>query len=186
MSMLTTHVTPEELLRMPDGKEFELSNGQLVERTMSALTSFAAARLIRFLDEFAEANDLGWVFDAENGYRCFPHDPTAVRRPDVSFVSASRLPAGEIGRGWLTIPPDLAVEIVSPNDAAHEVEAKLEDYRSAAISVVWVIHPENRTAWIHHADGTSRHLVGGDVELVGEGPLEGFRCRLASLLPTRS
>jgi Uma2 family endonuclease len=186
MSTATTHVTPEELLRMPDGKEFELSDGQLVERTMSALTSRVAVRLSRFLDEFVDRGRLGWVFDSENGYRCFPHDSTAVRRPDVSFVAAARLSAEEIGRGWLTIPPDLAVEIVSPNDSVTEFEAKLEDYRSAAVPVVWVVHPENRTAWIHHSDGTSRHLVGNDVVLVGEGPLEGFECRLDSLLPTET
>lgn len=184
MATVTTPVTPEELLRMPDGKEYELSHGQLVEREMSALTSRVAVRLSRFLDEFVEREGLGWVFDSEGGYRCFPDDPTGVRRPDVSFVSRDRLPADEIGRGWLLIRPDLAVEIVSPNDNLTEFELKLADYRSAGIPVVWVINPETRTAWIHHADGTSRHLVGDDVVLDGEGPLTGFACPLASLLPS--
>lgn len=183
MSTTLVPVTPEELLRMPDGKAYELRRGELVERTMSALTSRAAVRLSRFLDEFVDSRDLGWVFDSENGYQCFPRDPGAVRRPDVSFVAKSRLPADEIGRGWLKLAPDLAVEIISPNDVAGELEMKLDDYKAAGIPVVWVVHPEHRTAWVHHVDGTSRHLFGKDVVLVGEGDLEGFECPLASLLP---
>jgi Uma2 family endonuclease len=184
MSTVTSDVTPEDLLRMPDGKDYELSDGQLVERTMSSLASRVAVRLSRFLDEFAERRSAGWVFDSENGYQCFPDDPTAVRKPDVSFIAASRLAADEIGEGWMRLAPDLVVEIVSPRDNARELQRKREDYRSAGVPVVWEIYPEDLAAWVHHLDGTSRHLVGNDLELVGEGPLKGFRCRLDALLPT--
>ena len=41
--LLTSHpVTPEDLLRMPDGNRFELVNGRLAEVPVSALSSFIA------------------------------------------------------------------------------------------------------------------------------------------------
>ena len=52
------------------------------------------------------------------GYQCFPHDPGLVRKPDVSFVRYGRFPGGVLPEGWAKIPPDLAVEVVSPNDTA--------------------------------------------------------------------
>jgi hypothetical protein len=39
-----TQYTPEDLLTMPDGDRYELVDGELVERNMSALSSFVAGR----------------------------------------------------------------------------------------------------------------------------------------------
>ena len=92
---------------------------------------------------------LGWAFNADNGYQCFPHDPGLVRRPDVSFVRYGRFPGGVLPKGWAKIPPDLAVEVVSPNDTAYELEEKLEDYQKVGVPLVWVIYPNSRTVRVH-------------------------------------
>lgn len=177
-----TLVTPEELLSMPDGKSYELVGGQLLEREMSVLSSFVAGELFARLREYVTSNELGWVFVADMGYRCFPHDPSRVRKPDVSFVGRDKLAADEIDFGWCPVVPDLVVEVISPNDRASELEIKLGDYREAGVPVVWFLYPETVSAHVHRHDGPNDHLT-GDVEFVGEGPLEGFRCRFADLLP---
>ena len=177
-----TRISPEELLVLPDGKSYELVDGELKERNVSVLTSFVAGEFLRRLANFVREHGLGWVFDAENGDQCSPHEPSRVRKPDVSFVSATRLAAGEIGRGWMRIPPDLAVEVVSPGDNAAELAEKLDDYRLAGFPVVWVVYPESGIVWIRRGDGTTTD-VSDPAELVGEGLLEGFRCRLDDLLP---
>ena len=46
-----TTYTPEELLAMPDGKNYELVDGHLVERKVSTLSSWVAGQLHRYLDE---------------------------------------------------------------------------------------------------------------------------------------
>ena len=46
--------TPEDLLSMPDGKNYELVDGHLVERNMSQLSSWVGGRLHRSLDIFVE------------------------------------------------------------------------------------------------------------------------------------
>ena len=108
--------TPEDLLAMPDGKRYELVDGRLVERKMGAESSWVGTRLASRLDRFCEDNNLGIVWAADNGYQCFAHAPGLVRRPDVSFVKKGRLPGDVAPKGWVKIPPDLAVEVVSPND----------------------------------------------------------------------
>ena len=124
MSTTTTteaRTTPEDLLAMPDGKSYELVNGHLVERHSGARSSRVGGRLSSRLDWFCEEHDLGMVWGPDNGYHCFPHDRELVRKPDVSFVRKGRLPGDVAPKGWVKIPPDLAVEVISPNDSAEQI-----------------------------------------------------------------
>jgi Uma2 family endonuclease len=177
-----TRYTPEDLLAMPDGENYELVDGQLVERNMGAESSWIGGRLHSRLDLFCEEHGLGWVWPADNGYQCFPHALSLVRRPDVSFIRAGRLSGGQLPKGHVRIPPDLAVEVVSPNDLAYEIEEKLEDYQKAAVRLVWVIHPESRTVSVYRSDGSASRLHEDD-ELTGEDVIPGFRCQVGSLFP---
>ena len=174
--------TPDDLLAMPDGKGFELVDGHLVERPMGALSSWVAGRIFRKLDEHIEAGGLGYLWPADNGFQCFPHDPMRVRRPDVSFVRRGRLPDDDLDVGFVKIAPDLVVEVLSPNDLAPEVERKVEDYLEAGVPLIWVIDPETQTARVHRADGTAARLRGDD-ELSGEDVVPGFRCALKAIFP---
>ena len=157
----TTQVTPEDLLNMPDSKSYELVDGQLVERKLGSESSWVGGRLLLRLGQFCEEHALGWVFPSDNGYQCFPHDPRKIRRPDLSFIRLGRLPGGVLPKGWTTIPPDLAVEVVSPHETSYELDKKLEDYRKAGVPLVWVINPNSRTVWVIRGDDTGRHLARG-------------------------
>jgi Uma2 family endonuclease len=174
--------TPEDLLAMPDGKSYELVDGRLVERKMGAESSLVGGELYLRLAPFCKERDLGNVWPADNGYQCFPHAPDLVRRPDVSFVRSGRLPGDVAPKGWVKVPPDLAVEVISPNDRVYELDAKLADYRKVRVPLVWVINPESRTATVYRADGSVRILFEDD-ELNGEDVIPGFRCPLRGILP---
>jgi Uma2 family endonuclease len=176
--------TPEDLLAMPDSKSYELVGGQLVERKMGMKSGWVATRLSATLDQFCEKHGIGWAFNAENGYQCFPHDPGRVRRPDVSFVRYGRFPGGVIPEGWAKIRPDLLVEVLSTNETVEVLEDKLEDYKKVAVPLIWVIYPRSRKALVYRADGSSDHSREAD-ELSGEDIIPGFRCPLASLFPPR-
>jgi Uma2 family endonuclease len=177
--------TPEDLLAMPDEKNYELVNGQLVERHMGAESSEVGGNLYFQLRLFCREHDPGKIWPADNGYQCFPHAPGLVRRPDVSFVKKGRLPGDLSPTGWIRIPPDLAVEVVSPGDSAEELEEKLDDYRRAGIPLVWVIYPRLRIARILRLDGPDV-VLSEDDELSGEDVIPGFRCPLREILPRRA
>jgi Uma2 family endonuclease len=183
MSTATVY-TPEDLLAMPDGKDYELVNGELVERKMGIRSNWVATRLVGRLDRFCEENPVGWAQASEAGYQCFPHDPGRVRKPDVSFIRYGRLPRGELPEGWAKIRPDLAVEVVSPNDLVEELDDKLADYEKAGIPLIWVVYLVSRTVMVYRADGSVTRLHEDD-ELSGEDVIPGFRCRLRDILPTR-
>ena len=178
----TTVTTPEELNALPDEKDFELVDGQLVERQMGAESSWVGGRIYRILAEYAESHGLGLVWPSDNGYQCFPDEPNKVRKPDVSFVRTGRLPDDRLPEGYLRIPPDLAVEVISPNDLAVEVDQKVVEYRRAGVALVWVVNPRSRVVRIYRADGTSAWLNEDD-ELSGESVLPDFRCKVAAFFP---
>ncbi|MBV8128293.1 MAG: Uma2 family endonuclease [Planctomycetaceae bacterium] len=97
-------------------------------------------------------------------------------------MRAGRLSGGELPKGHVRIPPDLAVEVVSRNDLASELDEKVEDYQKAGVGLVWVIHPESGTASVYRSDGSVSRLHQDD-ELSGEEVVPGFRCRVRSLFP---
>lgn len=171
---------PEELLRIPEGDLYELVYGMPVERNMGAESDYISGVLYRLIATFAAAHRLGLAFPGQTGYRCFPNDPKMVRRPDASFVARGRLPNDRPPKGFITIAPDLAVEVISPNDKYVEVEEKVADYRSAKVKLIWLITPETKTVLIRRLDGTCAE-VGEAGELSGEDVIPGFTCKVADL-----
>jgi len=175
--------TPEDLLSLSQTKGFELVSGRLVEKGMGAEASAVTIRLSRRIGEFVERHGLGWVLDAECGYQCFPWAPRNVRKPDISVIRRERLQA--LPRGHVRIAPDLAVEVVSPNDLYSELTVKVDEYLRAGTKRVWVIDPDSRSASVFRADNTVERLHESDA-LDGEEVLPGFRCPLAEILPGRT
>jgi Uma2 family endonuclease len=179
-----TECTPEELLTMQDGKSYELVDGQLVDRKMGMESTWVATRVVARLERFCDEHRLGWAFQSDAGYQCFPQEPGLVRKPDVSFVAFGRFPGGVLPKGWSKIPPNLVVEVVSPNETAYEVEDKLDDYERVGVPLIWVINPKTRTVRIHRSDGTVSYLH-EDGELSGEDVIPGFRCLVREIMPPR-
>ncbi len=176
--------TPEALLSMPDEKDYELVDGLLVERNMSVLSSWVGGQVYFELNAFLRENPIGWAWPADLGYACFPDAPKKVRKPDVSFIRKERLPEGLTSEGYESITPDLAVEVVSPNESSYEVEAKVIEYLDAGVSLIWIIHPEVRTVRIHRGDGSVTWLR-EKAELSGEGVVPGFRCPVSAIFPKK-
>jgi Uma2 family endonuclease len=55
------------------------------------------------------------------------------------------------------------VEVVSPNDRASEIQAKVLEYLNAGVLVVWVVDPATRTVNVHLPDGNARTLRPDDL-----------------------
>jgi Uma2 family endonuclease len=170
--------TPEDLLTMPDGMLYELVDGRLVERKISILSSYVAGVIFRLLDQFCRDNRLGWVFPEGTSFQCFPARPGRVCRPDVSFIRLQRLSLAQATtEGHCPIAPDLAVEVVSPNDTAYEIDEKVREFLDAGVPLVWVVNPEQRRVAIHRVSGTGAILREND-EIGGEDIHPGFRSRV--------
>ena len=67
--------------------------------------------------------------------------------PDVTIVRGGK-PMGRV----ITTPPEIVVEVLSPDDRATDMQDKVDDYLAFGIPCVWVLRPETQRAWIHTVD----------------------------------
>ncbi len=172
--------TADELLRLRlPNKRVELVQGVLVVREPAGSRhGLVAMSLGVELGVYVKRTGAGGVFAAETGFK-LSTNPDTVRAPDVAFVTRERLPSPG-ATGYAELAPDLAVEVLSPDDRPGEVLAKVADWLSAGTRLVWVIDPWRRLARVYRQDG-SEALVTGDGALDGEDVLPGFSCPLASI-----
>jgi Uma2 family endonuclease len=175
------YMTAEELLELsiPD-KRVELVRGRLVVREPPGIQhGDVLVQVAVALANYVKAHVLGRVVGGDPGFT-LARNPDTVRGPDVAFISSARLP-NPLPRAFAEFAPDLAVEVLSPDDRRREVREKVDDYLKAGSRLVWVIDPIRRRATVYRADGTEALLGENDV-LLGEDVLPGFECLLASVL----
>lgn len=179
MAPVRPKMTAEEFLA--SGLEgHELVHGEPEEVQMSVKSAWVGSEAHRQIANHALDSRLGTVFASEMQLKVWPDDPNHSRKPDVSFVSRGRIPAGALDQGYLTVVPDLIVEVVSPNDEAGKLRVKLADYKRAGVPLIWVIYPETRDAEVHRP-GQPIEEIPRDGVLHGEGVLPGFTLSLAAL-----
>ena len=174
--------TEAEIEALPeDGYLHEIVDGELV---MSPKNNFQhgdlCIRLAVALETFNRAHRLGVVLDSSTGF--WMHNRNC-RAPDLSFVPKARV----IGLGFKPSTkkffpgaPDLAVEILSPNNTRAEIDERLKDFFASGAQVAWVIDPETESAEVCHSP-VQRQLLGAGADLDGEQLLPGFRYAIADL-----
>ena len=166
---------------LPETKPaLEWINGRVVQKVSPqrkhalAQTSFASA-----LASWARATGAGMV-GTEWRFQIAP--PGEVRRPlvpDVAFLSYGRMPyAEQLETEVPPIAPDIAIEILSPDDRLIDVEEKVRVYLAAGTGAVILVDPADQTVAIREKQ-SSRKLIMSDVF---EHPsLPGFRMDVAEL-----
>ncbi len=180
---MATHTVPEsmtaeDLLAMPDGNDYELVDGVLVEKPMGYYESRVAAELIILLGPYLRQHDLGVVAGEAGLLRLMPG---LVRIPDVSFVSWDRLPGRKRPTQPIpSLPIDIAVEVISKGNTRAELERKLREYFDAGTRLVWFLYPKKRTARVYTSPRRFLRLT-EDQALDGGDVLPGFTVSLREL-----
>jgi Uma2 family endonuclease len=176
-------ITAEEFFRMPappDGSQQELIRGVIVTMPPpGGRHSACCSRVDRRLGVFVVDRGLGTVCANDTGF-VTERDPDTVRGPDVSFWKKERLP--EVPHGYIDIAPDLAVEVVSPNDHYSRVQNKVRQYLGRGVPMVWVVDPEDRSVTVYRSLQQATILGEKDV-LSGEEVVPGFSIVVADLFP---
>ena len=174
--------TEAEIGALPeDGYLHEIVNGELV---MSPKNNWyhgrICTRLLFALEAFNRTHRLGAVLDSSPGFWMQNRN---CRAPDVSFVPKARLQRiGFRPRATQFFPgaPDLAVEILSPNNTRAEMDERLKDFFASGTQTAWIINPADESVEICHAP-TRRRLIGSGGFLDGEQLLPGFQYPIADL-----
>lgn len=174
-------ITADELLVMPNTRfGFELVCGELKEYMPTGmLHGIIATRIGTQLSFFVSENNLGVVLAAETGFNIF-QNPDTVRAPDSAFIGKEKLKKYGLTEKFFPAAPDLAVEVVSPNDRKKDIESKIKDYLSAGVELIWVIYPKNKVVAVYRQNNLVSILRETDT-LEGEEILPNFQLSLEKL-----
>ncbi|REJ85171.1 MAG: Uma2 family endonuclease [Planctomycetota bacterium] len=161
--------TEKDLLRLPNDvrRMCELVDGTLVVKAMGAPESAIAAVLLMILGRHPGLSKVAAFLGPDGLTRYFGDQ---IRMPDVAVILRSRLPGGKLPKEQICpVPPDLAVEILSPGNTEKEIERKLGDFFASEVRLVWIVDPQSRTVRVYTSAqeftefGEDDTLDGGDV-----------------------
>jgi hypothetical protein len=128
-----------------------------------------------------EERGLGRVTTAGTAYAV----ANTLLDPDVGFVAMVRAPSG-LPKGHIPFAPDLAVEIVSPDEKPRHVLDRIERYLENGTRLVWVIYPDERIVDVWRRGergGLNKQKVSIDGTLDGEDVLPGFKLAVRGIFP---
>lgn len=103
-----------------------------------------------------------------------------IRCPDVSFTLKERLPEGKPSEGFEDFAPDLAIEIISPNEDKADLLRKIGEYFASGAKQVWLLFPETQTVKVYTDPFEMRTLHAED-DIDGGTLLPSFRCKVREL-----
>jgi len=172
--------TEEDLLRILEREDrlYELVDGVLVEKTTGIQESSLAVSVGRFLANFADEHDLGFVTGPDGPFRLMPK---LVRIPDVAFVSWNRVPERMFPAEPIPdLAPNLAVEVLSKSNTKAEMQRKLKEYFLVGVELVWFVDPVKRRVQVYKSPDES-HMIAEEGELDGGTVLPGFKLPLREL-----
>ena len=174
-------VTIGEFEKMPDpedGSKLELVRGEvIVMPPPKGKHGICCAQVSWMLNNFVKPQKLGWVTTNDTGV-VLERGPDTVRGPDVAFWRIARQP--EMPEGYFQIPPDLAVEVLSPDDRRGDVRAKIKEYVFYSVPLVWLVDPELRIVTVYRGSMRGVEFEEGDV-LDGGDVLPGLTCKVSDL-----
>ena len=176
-------ITVEQFARLPcpsDGSLQELVQGVILTLPEPGGQHGACCRKVgHLIGHFVEAAALGMA--AANGTPfILCRAPDTVRAADVAFWDRERLP--ELPKEFMGVPPDLAVEVLSPADYFSRFQRRIAQYLAHGVRELWVVDPEDRSVAVYRPDQSWR-ILGESDTLTCEDILPGFSCRVADLFP---
>jgi Uma2 family endonuclease len=123
---------------------------------------------------------LGHVLSNDSGV-ITERSPDTVRGADVAFYSYAKLPRGPLPSTYPDVPPDLIIEVLSPDDRWSKVLVKVAEYLNVGVLAVGVLDPERATLHLFEPDRPVQILSSND-ELTLPAILGDFRISIQSFL----
>ena len=182
------YISAEEFLELVNQPQYQdrrldLVEGEIIEMPKPTvghgeIVIWLSTKIASYVYE----NDLGRVTGGDAGFvvRRNPAGRATVRGLDIAFISKAKAP-NPLPRGWVEIPPDLAVEVISPGNQAGDIHKKVRELLKAGTPLIWLVYAETRTVVVHTAASAvtyeeSDTLSGGDA-------LPGFEVRVGDIFP---
>ena len=160
-----------------ENKGYEFIDGKLEKKERATAKHSGIATILSLeIGIYLKKNKFGRVYGDNTTFQIGENK----RIPDVSFVSAKKIPpTGEPLDIW-NFAPDLAIEVISPSERHNKVERKIREYFDAGVTQVWKIVPEFKTLTIYFSPTETKILTEKD-EVTCEEILPSFRLNLSDI-----
>jgi Uma2 family endonuclease len=163
-----------------DGKRLELDDGVMIDMGSSRrINTITTMRIGHFLNTHVIPKELGYVTGPDAGFKI---GSRTYRQPDVAFITKEKLP--DLKGIYFTIAPDLAVEVVSPDE---DIFKKAREYLSAGTRMVWAVYADEKVVYVMRLDpdGSIRSTpFGVDAILDGGDVLPSFTLPVRDIFPS--
>ncbi len=148
----------EKLQALYPDHQIELRAGKIIIMSPSdSVSGEIGARFSTLLGTWVYNHNLGRILDSSTGFRMPNGD---LLSPDVSFVSRERLKQNP--RTYLSVVPQLIVEIKSSRDRIRELEEKIALFLSQGVQVGILIDPDTHTVCVYRSSGQSKNADSGE------------------------
>ena len=138
---------------VPDGQKADLIDGVIY---MASPDNTDADDLFGWLFVllygYVATKKLGRVFGSRVAFRL---DDRSSPEPDISFLRTEY--AERIEPGRVEGPPDLAIEIVSPESVERDYKKKRKQYQRSGVSEYWIIDPEEQKVLLLRRNNRGRY-----------------------------
>ena len=169
----------ERLQALYPDRQIELREGKLIIMSPSdSVSGEVGARFSMLLSTWVYTNHLGRILDSSTGFRLPNGD---LLSPDVSFVSRERLKHNP--RTYLSVVPELIVEIKSSRDRLRELEEKIALFLDQGVQVGLLIDPDTHTVTVYRSSGLSKDAESGEAIPLGTTLHNGDTLTIPELFP---
>lgn len=161
MALARRRLTLEEFLEIPEEKPaLEYFDGEVRQKVSpSSLHAALTYKLCECINAFARPRKIA---------RAFPELRTTFAGkspvPDVAVLRWDRIPVSQDGLldEWVRIPPNIAVEIISPGQRVNSVVRRCHWYVANGVEIALLVNPKNQSVHLFRQDGTVEELRGLD------------------------
>jgi Uma2 family endonuclease len=159
---------------------YEFIGGEIFEVPSNPYSSEIAGEILFQIKLFLRENKIdGHVTGESGGY-----EVSGERyAPDVAYIPSAKQAQLPYKQGYNPNPPDLAVEVMSPNDSERKLSIKVANYLAASV-VVWVVRPEEKEVEIYVAGQPVQVLTVNDT-INGSPVLPGFALPVKAIFPNK-
>ena len=161
---LNQQLTLEEFLNLPPGEgdiTYELIDGKAIPKmSPKKFHSKLTRAFLNLIENLCE----------DKGEVCPELAITLTRRgrnwvptPDLLYISNERLPDDWEEEGACSVPPELAIEIISPGQTFGQIARRVEDYLNAEVLRVWIVDSEYRSISVFYSDAALKTYRGEEL-----------------------